>query len=216
MKKEEYQGTAKGVREAALSLIPKTDKKLKIADLGCGWGTIGKFLKNRGHEVFFCDKKQLEIENFKKHDLNEGIPYDDGFFDCAFAIEVIEHLEDPWKFLREIHRILKPGGFCIISTPNILNIKSRLMFLSSGYFQWFQPKDLDESEHINPIPFWELFTIAKKVGFRITGLKTNSRVTVEGMENDPYLDKEVPDAIKHGEILILSLTKAVAMGQKNN
>jgi len=207
MKKEDYPGAAKGVREAAVSLIPKTDKKLRIGDIGCGWGTIGRYLKDKGHDVFFCDKTKLDIENFKKCDLDEGIPYDKEFFDGVIATEVIEHLHDPWKFMKELHRVLRPGGFCIITTPNILNIKSRLLFLKSGYFSWFEPKDFAESEHINPIPFWELFNISKNVGFKINGLKTNSVVSVEGLEKDPYFDEEVPDEIKYGEIIIAGFTR---------
>ena len=48
--------------------------------------------------------------------------YKDKSFDVVTATEVIEHLENPRLFLRDINRVLKPGGLCVLSTPNILNL----------------------------------------------------------------------------------------------
>lgn len=52
-------------------------------------------------------------------DLNRGIPYDDGMFSCVFGLSVLEHLLNGCKFLRDCHRVLRPGGTLVILTPNI-------------------------------------------------------------------------------------------------
>ena len=52
-------------------------------------------------------------------DLNRNIPFNDNSFTCIFALSVLEHLLNPCKFLRECHRLLKPGGQLVILTPNI-------------------------------------------------------------------------------------------------
>jgi len=51
---------------------------------------------------------------------NDRFPYADGEFDVVILAEIIEHLlNDPCKVLREIKRVLKPGGTLIITTPNV-------------------------------------------------------------------------------------------------
>lgn len=46
------------------------------------------------------------------------LPYADGSFDSVVSFQVIEHIRDDRKFLQEIHRVLKPGGVALITTPN--------------------------------------------------------------------------------------------------
>lgn len=51
-------------------------------------------------------------------DLNEKIPFDDQFFDCVHSNQVIEHLAETDRFLAEHNRVLKPGGYLVMSTEN--------------------------------------------------------------------------------------------------
>lgn len=84
-------------------------------------------------------------ESFKTFNFStDTFPYDDNTFDVITNIEVIEHLENPYHFLREVARILKPGGRLILSTPNPLHIYNRLSFLLRGKFYRF----LDGNDHI--------------------------------------------------------------------
>jgi SAM-dependent methyltransferase len=91
-------------------------------------------------------------------DLNkEGLPYPDDSFDVVTLTEVIEHLEHDRAVLREIHRVTKPGGLVVVTTPNILNLNSRLRFLWFGFWNLFGPLPVKHGElystggHINPI-----------------------------------------------------------------
>jgi SAM-dependent methyltransferase len=47
------------------------------------------------------------------------LPFANDFFDTVISIEFIEHIEEPWKFIAEINRILKKGGICILTSPYI-------------------------------------------------------------------------------------------------
>lgn len=91
-------------------------------------------------------------------DLNtQGLPYADRSFDLITCTEVIEHLEDFRAAIREISRVLRPGGVLIVSTPNVLNLRSRLRYLFFGFFNMFGPLRLGDDRHhsthghINPV-----------------------------------------------------------------
>jgi SAM-dependent methyltransferase len=73
-------------------------------------------------------------------DLNaDKLPYLDGRFSLVTCIETIESLEQIRPILREIFRVLEPGGLTVVSTPNILNLPSRLRYLMTGFFSGFHP-----------------------------------------------------------------------------
>lgn len=75
----------------------------------------------------------VKVVTFKAADLSwDKLPYPDNSFDAVLGWEVIEHLENPPHFLRELHRIIKPTGLVILSTPNVDHLHNRLKFLFSG------------------------------------------------------------------------------------
>ena len=57
------------------------------------------------------------------------------------AVEVIEHLENPRAFVRELVRVTKPGGWVVVTTPNQLSLLSLLTLLVKGQFSAFQATD---------------------------------------------------------------------------
>ncbi|MGH2870712.1 MAG: class I SAM-dependent methyltransferase, partial [Solirubrobacteraceae bacterium] len=62
--------------------------------------------------------------------LEEGIPYPDDSFDVVSAGEVIEHIYDPDRLLREARRILRPGGHVVLTTPNLQAWYNRALFVA--------------------------------------------------------------------------------------
>ena len=57
--------------------------------------------------------------NAVQSDLNHNIPMTENFIDVIIATDVIEHLTDPARFVKEMYRVLKPGGYIILDTPNL-------------------------------------------------------------------------------------------------
>src|SRR5439155_19872567 len=70
-------------------------------------------------------------------DLNASWPYPSGSLDYLVSIEAVEHLENPWHYVKEARRVLKDHGKLFLTTPNILTIKSRLSYLINGYPNYF-------------------------------------------------------------------------------
>jgi len=58
--------------------------------------------------------------------------------DVVCAVEIIEHLENPRAFIRELVRLTKPGGLVIVTTPNQLSLLSKLTLILKNQFNAFQ------------------------------------------------------------------------------
>lgn len=65
------------------------------------------------------DAGRLRGLDIVQHDLNKGLPENDASYTCVYALSVLEHLLNPCKFLKECHRVLRPGGRLVLLTPNI-------------------------------------------------------------------------------------------------
>ncbi|MBA4418036.1 MAG: hypothetical protein C0392_09025 [Syntrophus sp. (in: bacteria)] len=126
-----------GVHEKVLEYL-KARPRGECLDIPTGLGALARVLHDMGFKVSCCDidPSQFLAEGLtvETGDLNGRIPYDDGQFDYVCFLEAIEHTENPYNAVRELARVLKPGGILILSTPNYLNIERRLKFLITGFF----------------------------------------------------------------------------------
>ncbi|MBI3032862.1 methyltransferase domain-containing protein [Candidatus Woesearchaeota archaeon] len=89
-----------------------------VLDIGCA-ANPNPYLKNViGMDL--NDKVKLPSNYIKlvSHNVHEKFPFKDNTFDTVVAGEILEHLENPFAFLRECKRVVKKGGRVIITTPN--------------------------------------------------------------------------------------------------
>lgn len=156
LKAKQHPGTIKG-RCAGIFFDAVADKNAKILDFGVGSGAFLKSIYDRGyHDLSGCDidnylapEVKPLVEDFKTFDASFAkFPWADKFFDVVTAWEVFEHLENPHQALREVDRVLKPGGLLVMSLPNIFHIVSRLIFLKRGLF----PRWNETNNHISMFP----------------------------------------------------------------
>lgn len=125
-------------------------KQIEVADVGSGKGNLIPFILPDVKSIATLDDSPPAYTdrkvNFLRSDLNKDWPVANDTFDFVFSLEVIEHVENPRHFMREFNRILKPGGYGFLSTPNNLNFFSRINFVLKGEHRYF--KDLSYPAHI--------------------------------------------------------------------
>jgi 2-polyprenyl-3-methyl-5-hydroxy-6-metoxy-1,4-benzoquinol methylase len=147
-------------------------------DIGPGHGDLIELLRSK----FNLDSSACDYTNTLMHlkdvrvdvvDLNvEKLPYADAKYDLVTCTEVLEHLEHYRETIREVHRVLKTDGAFVLTTPNIVNLKSRVRFMVIGFYNLFGPLHFNESElhsaggHINPIGLYFLIHSLVDAGFK--------------------------------------------------
>jgi len=179
-----YQGisinTSKNTHESVFSLL-KPDFNHTIVDVPAGSGAFVRRLKDAGYQnIIAIDIENiLEIEhgNFIVGDMCKTLPLSDESCDVVVCIDGIEHISKQFDFVKDIYRILRNQGECIISTPNISSLRSRWKWLTTGHHHKCN-SPLDENNpsplhHIGMISFPEIRYLLHTNGFTISEIKTN-------------------------------------------
>jgi ubiquinone/menaquinone biosynthesis C-methylase UbiE len=93
----------------------------KLLDVGCGNSPFKFLVNNKTCQYIGIDIAGADNFDYKNAGIitfdGENIPFDDESFDNILCTEVIEHIPNPEKIIAEMHRVLKPNGFCIITLP---------------------------------------------------------------------------------------------------
>lgn len=114
-----------------------------LADVGCGTGNLSLVVGRLFERIIGVDVVRYsglppQIE-FRQGDLDRGpLPLGDGEADAAVAVETIEHLENPRALFRELVRIVRPGGWIVVTTPNQLSVLSLVTLIVKQRFSAFQ------------------------------------------------------------------------------
>ena len=132
----------------AMSVIKLLDRsgrhKIKILDVGCGSGVFLRMLKKiigSGQNLYANDFSEAILEPLKKEGINVIAGNLDEFainekFDVITLIQVIEHLPNPLKTIKNLSIALKDGGYLFIETPSIDSLDAKIF--SKGYWDGYQ------------------------------------------------------------------------------
>lgn len=126
-------------------------------DVGAGWGHLIERLRKQFPNIKSCGL-DYNPSHFPIADVPiahcdfsvDRISHDDDTFDLITCTEVCEHLENFRHAIREAARVLKPGGLIVVSTPNVLSMKSRWTYFTRGFFTYFDPLPLKNDSKIYP------------------------------------------------------------------
>jgi 2-polyprenyl-3-methyl-5-hydroxy-6-metoxy-1,4-benzoquinol methylase len=129
------------IQHAVLNRLPALGLPAgaRVLDAPCGGeAALTRALIESGFDAHGADLDTQAEESlgnaFTKVNLDGPLPWANSTFEAVFSTEGIEHLENHFSFLREVCRILKPGGLLVLTTPNITSLRSRVRFFGSGFF----------------------------------------------------------------------------------
>lgn len=137
-------------RVAHLYAIRRIRGSRRVLDLGCGTGYGSAMVASRVGEVVGIDSSEEAVARAKaRHRLDNlefltmsatRLSFPDDSFDAAYSIHVTEHVEDVELHLSEVARVLRPGGWFVVATPN------RLTYSPDGMHNAFHVREYDAGE----------------------------------------------------------------------
>lgn len=155
-----------------------------VVDAGCGEGYGAEMLAQAGAQCLAVDLDPATVEHVRRAHARrsdspagvrpvvanlDALPVPDESVDAVVSLQVIEHLWDVPRFLRECVRVLRPGGRLVVSTPN------RLTF-SPGLGRAEKPLNPFHCEEFDADQLVDLFGDAGLTGTRVVGLHHGRRI----------------------------------------
>lgn len=139
------------------NFINNLPEKTKILNLGSGTGMFDNLIKK--------EMVNLDIELYQNHTDIIGdahkLPLKTASFDCVFSQAVLEHVARPWKVADEIHRVLKPEGYVVISVPFLGALHGKTdyyRFTNQGLEEIFNKfKKINSGVNAGPATFLSIF-----------------------------------------------------------
>lgn len=113
-------------------LLDQVGSSHRILDAGSGEGILVSEYHQRGFNIIGMDLNYGSERVFKGNILNA--PFANGVFDIILNLDVLEHMSftEQERAISEFSRILRPGGYLIVSIPNLAHLASRLSFAITG------------------------------------------------------------------------------------
>ena len=175
-----------------LSVIPKG----KLFDVGCDSGNFLLLARKRGFEVYGMESSEEAVKIAReKFGLNvaKALTFDElpkefrGPYKIITAFEVLEHVDNPYKFLKDIYSMLEDNGFLLLSCPHFYKFEN--MALGYRKYKWWGD---DFPPHcITRWKPWTLFYALKYIGFSEVFIFTEPLIPKKVLEGINLRDVEI-------------------------
>lgn len=165
-----------------------TDRRPRILDVGCGTGANLLMLSEYGEAegvdiaedaLAFCRERGLDKVRLG---AGEELPYEDGTFDLVTAFDVVEHMDDDLAGLREMRRVLRPGGRVLLFVPTFMFLWGLQDDVSNHRRRYRLPElrrvleqagfEIERTTYANITFFFPILVMRQLM--RVTGIKTDS------------------------------------------
>jgi 2-polyprenyl-3-methyl-5-hydroxy-6-metoxy-1,4-benzoquinol methylase len=183
--------------EEVLRLVKQYSPGKRVADLACAQGNFGLMLAEQGYDVTAVDihpeflkyaQKKYTHGKFRTVQSNLMEFRDPEGFDCVLVGEVIEHVAFPEQLIASVKANLKPGGVCILTTPNGADFSSQLpTFSQVENLEQFIPKQFHWGDHLFLYTVEELRALFEKGGLEPVFLEKYHSAYVSQLKAVRYL-----------------------------
>ena len=152
-----------GYMGIALDYLAAAKDIRRVLDLPAGNGLLTDALRQAGKEVVSGDINR-ERPEYRYVNMDDPLSFADDEFDGLVCLEGVEHLANPVAYIAEITRVVRPGGMIVVSTPNVMNVYSRLQYLFTGTLYQFNPAavppvapgEAADRGHVFPLSYFQL------------------------------------------------------------
>lgn len=162
-----FRAWLNGEKGSAFRWVPRN---VKVLDIGCGTGQTLAYHQNCGCEAAGIEADDNVLKIAARYNLNitsgvfDGTQFETSYFDYVTLDQVAEHVMDPHALMRGVHRVLKPGGRVVVTTPNPDSFGARLY--GRRWLNWHVPY------HMQFYTKRSMAVVAERAGLVLTGVRT--------------------------------------------
>ena len=173
-----------GERNDILKLVPTN--AVKILDVGCSEGILGKRLKERNNAEVVGIEIDENMASFAKQKIDKVIISNvdeinlkkylkSNYFDCIIFADILEHLRNPWKIVENVKPFLNNDGVVIVSIPNIRHYTTIFNLLVKGVWS-YNDRGIHDKNHLRFFTFKTIKEMFRVAGFKVVNVKRNYRI----------------------------------------
>lgn len=160
---------------AILSALPAEGRGRRVLDLGCAGGYLSSILADRGYEVTGVERPFGAGSDFPQNvrlieaDLNDPLPETGQVYSYIICADILEHLREPVRLLRQLPPLLATGGRVIASLPNSGNLYFRVNTIGGRLPQ--HDRGLFDRTHIHFFKWPEWVRLLDNGGFEVESVR---------------------------------------------
>lgn len=174
-------------RNDIIELIKDFSTPKKVLDVGCSIGTLGREIK----KIFKnCEVSGIELfpemANLAKNLIDKVVigdvetlklqtHFEPNYFDIIIFADILEHLKNPWKLLKEYNQFLRNDGIVIASIPNVRHYSTIFSLVFLNYWP-YRTRGINDFTHLRFFTIRNIKILFEEAGFKIIKIKRKYRI----------------------------------------